>query len=186
MKHNVLSKLAIVLLFVNAGCPKPVQNGSDTTPTGFIVTVWRSTIGTPNRGDGIDISTANANMKLAVGQDLRIEIQVIDQQSGVKNLRFVTREIIDGNQLVQGNLSWACQGRPPLTGVMQGATMVFSGPLGNPNLAAGFRASVKADPYAQATCQANNYNVFEGRIQVEATNGDGLTSRSGILFFEKP
>jgi|GEM_PF-5867647 len=184
----LIPTLGMLLLLSDCG-PKPVQNGTDKTPPGFIVIAKREvrTQPTTSSSGGVDISTANVEMKISTNDVIHLFITVLDQESGVKDVSFVLKPRYDRqlNKDVPGNMYTACNERAPLTGLLHSSVLTFNKAIGTPGLEAAFTVDLVTDPITQASC-ALGFTEFDVWIQVSATNGDGLMSTSGELHVTTP
>lgn len=132
-----------------------------------------------SRSDGKVELTENRYLRLQDGSVLRIDVSVIDQESGVSSVVLVKQS--NGNDLL-----WSCQHGPgTLVGASQAADILYTPALPAATGGKGYGTLLTADPYSQAhgTCGNLPIATFDGWIQIEATNGAGLTARSGELHF---
>ncbi len=183
MKKEILYLLPLFficllpLLFIS-GCGGTPHDPNDKTPPIVSVKYERVDKET-SRSDGKVELTENRYLHLQDGSVLRVDISVIDQESGVTSVVLVKQA--NGKDLL-----WSCQhGSGTLTGASQSADILYTPTLPAATGQAGYGTLLTADPYSQAhgTCGNLSIATFDGWIQIEATNGAGLTARSGELHF---
>ena len=182
----VLLGVGIFFLLASKGCPPNPPPGGDTTPPEFpqnsvaVQVFERGVQPTPPDRGTVDITSRDVNRaNMASNLVIRVKASAGDSGSGIREIKVVS------------NLRWQCAfGRGSQTiGPLEGPVPMNFTPHVLPSTSTQvWQINEVADPISMIPCDTTSPGhgpvSIAGGLWVEATNGAGLTSRSGAFTFD--
>jgi hypothetical protein len=169
------SSLRSVVLLCSVGllgCGPLPPPSSDKTPPFLQVIV---------AGHELTNQDASAKISTSGPQRFSLTINAFDLESGLRSVAFATRDSVDGTGARKAeNVEWACQARPPLTGILELGTLPE---LPSPSPGAAYQLQTTIEPFALVSC-GGGVRLLSGFVRVVVTNGVGLTTASKTFLYD--